>query len=146
MNQNSWKKHPEAVSQSLNTNGVHTPVGHPTDVDFVYDGIRFQNGVYIMGEVKCDRAPELTVGQKKLIENSISNMRCRAIGIHCTHNVYDCNQDIPLEKCLVRSVFANFEIRLGWPINQWVVYPDNSVVTVGDIFNYFFKNGGKQNV
>ena len=102
----SWAKNREQAMQTIDVRGCVTPVGTCSDLDFLYDGIRFVNGVFIFGELKHFRG-QMTTGQKILLEHLVSNLKCRAIAIHASHDI-DAPDDIPLEKAHVCAVYANF--------------------------------------
>jgi hypothetical protein len=136
-----WTRNREQATQTIDTRGCQVPVGTCADLDFVYDGIRFENGVFVFGELKHIRNPKLTTGQRIILEHLVSNLKCRAIAIHARHDI-DAPEDIPLEKAHVCAVFANFPVTEGAPIKQWLTYPDESRVTVGDVFKHFFGKGG----
>lgn len=142
MNQ-SWTRDRTQATQTIDVRGCQVKVGTCTDLDFIYDGIRFENGVFVLGELKHIRNPRLTTGQRIMLEHLVSNLTCRAIAIHASHDV-DAPDDILLEKAHVCAVFANFPVTEGAPINQWLPYKEDSQVTVGDIFKYFFEKRGEK--
>ena len=132
----SWTKNREQATQTIDTRGCQVPVGTCADLDFIYDGVRFDNGVFVFGELKFIKG-KLSTGQRLLLEHLVSNLKCRAIAIHASHDV-DAPDDIQLEKAHVCAVYANFPVTDGAPINQWLSYKEDSKVTVGDIFKWFF--------
>lgn len=142
MNQ-SWKKSREGTAtQTLDTTHVHCPIGHPVDLDVVYDAVRTCN-IMLYGEIKYKIAG-LSTGQQILLENLVKTSTCGAVGFFATHDVYDTDAEIDLAQCHIEKIIANFPIVPGAPTYTWLDYRKQNL-TVSNLFDYFFEKRRNKN-
>ena len=126
--QSSLIRNSRDVRQTIDFTGVQNGKIHPSDIDAVFE---FDNEVLILIEVK-KIGNNIPTGQRLLLERICDSWHTeKSCVLKVEHDCYDNTIDIPLDKCVVTSVYAN---------NTWY-----EIENKPQLISYFNKIGQKWN-
>jgi len=92
------------VKQTIDFTGIESGKIHPTDIDVV---LEFDNEVLILMEVKR-KGNKIPLGQRLVLERIANSWHTsKVVVLYVTHNFDNDNKDIPLNKCLVDSIYMD---------------------------------------
>lgn len=101
-------KNRDRVKQVIDFTGVQNGKMHPMDIDAV---LEFDNRILILIEVKY-KGNDIPTGQKLTLERMCDAWHKKdeeneAIVLKVEHNFNNDNENIPLDKCYVTSIYYN---------------------------------------
>lgn len=125
-------KNRERCKQILAFDGMQYGLCRPSDIDFSMD---FQQKLFILGELKGDRAP-LTRGQQIHLEGIVKGLVAggkEAYALLCHHNTPDCEHDVHVAEATVTKVFDGKKwhtLTLKISVDKWITNIHNHYVSL----------------